>query len=163
MNDTKTINELIIPRLKSGEELVGSFNATKMPSMQERIKRSFAMGAIAVITLLVTESFWWMLIGLACCWAMLNALLGSRYLRRYCLVVTNRGIHTASKSSPIPYFGVSSSYRFYTFDDIKEIKFHDRYLTSKLEVHLKNDNNVSFVVDKYSGMNEKIKQYLLSH
>lgn len=161
MNYNKNIHELITPRLKPGEEVVGSFYATKTQSMQDQIQSGLIAGMFAGVAFFVTHSFWWVLVCAALA-GIFNALLGSSYLKSFSLAVTNKGIHQVSQQSIIPYFGSSASYSFYSFDDIKEIKVCEGYLSSTLELHLKNGKNVSLVVSKYPGITKKTKEYLLS-
>ncbi len=159
--NNKTINKLIVPRFTPGEEIFGTFYATKTQALQEQIQRGLITGLIAGLIFFITHSFWWVL-GCAILTGIFNALLGSSYLKTYCFVVTNKGIHQASQQSIIPYLGSSVSYSFYPFENIKTIKINEGYFSSTLELDLKEGNNASLIVNRFPGMTKKTKEYLLS-
>ncbi|MGE0010516.1 MAG: hypothetical protein AB7F19_00960 [Candidatus Babeliales bacterium] len=158
----KTIkNELILPRLKPGEEMIGYFHAMKKPSILDQIKVGFLCGFVVVLGLWGSQSFWMVVFGAAVC-GLVSALFGKDFPKSYCIAVTNKGIHRASQALGIPYVGTARSYYFYSFDEITQFYMKEGYISTTLALQVKRDKDVSFIISNYPGMAAKTKEYLLS-
>lgn len=154
-----------MPRLKPGEEVIGYFlgylSVAEMEPWLTQFLRGALPGAFLFLFYILTHS-WWMAFFGAFLAGIFQGLLGTAATRECCVTVTTQGIHSASGASAIPYLGKTASYRFYSYDDIANIKLLNGYVSYTLALQLKDGKNILYGISKFPDIDAKAKQYLLS-
>lgn len=152
-------NEVILPRLKAGEELIGYFSATKPDTFKDSLIKRLIYCAFATLILLLKISLWWMVLCLLL-GSIVSGVFGVVAIRFYCLGVTSQGIHQAFKQNS--FMSKTEFYTFYPYQDLTHLKLSTGYLYDSLELQLKDDKKACFNIARFPGMDANTKEYLLS-